>query len=271
MWRAIARKEVRGLTGTRLGKYGIAAVALVFLGAGYLLPTAMPEPTTADYAAYLRGVLGVVLPLFGLLLGYRAVVAERAAGRLALLLSLPHSRRAVVVAKFLGRGAVLAATVTAGALGGAALVNYPFGSFEVGTFAVYLVLTLLYGLAFVAVGVALSTLTASTRLATAGAFGVFFAFAVAWSLLPGPLFLGLEYLGWATDRLPDWALFLHGAEPGMLYRRLLDAFVADVNTGPYLGPDAPWYLGGPAAAVLLVAWVVAPVAGGYLRFRVTDL
>lgn len=271
VWPTVARREVRGLVRTRTARGGVALVALVFVLGGYVLPTSVRDPTVVDYDALLRGVVAFAVPLFGLLAGYRAIVAERAAGRLALLLSLPHSRAGVVLGTFVGRGCVLVGTLAAGVLGGAALVAYPFGTVEPGRLAVYLGATLLFGLAYLAVGLGLSTLTASPRRATVLTFGVFVLSVVAWPQLPRLVLLGLDYLNLASDGLPDWALFVHGAEPGMLYRRVLDAFVAGVERGSYLGPDAAWYLRGGPAAVLLVGWVVAPTVGGYLRFRGTDL
>lgn len=272
-WMVIARKEVRGLTGTRSAKLGVAFVALVFLLGGYVVPTSTPEPTVADLDGLLRGILLFLVPLFGLLLGYRAVVAERVTGRLVLSLSFPHSRADVVVGKAVGRGTVLVGTLTAGVLGGAALVAYPFGSVSLDTVGLYLGATLLFGLAFLAIGLGISTVTASLRRATVLTFGVFFLAVVAWPALDAFLLDGLQYVDLAGDELPAWARFVHGAEPGMLYRRVLDSFVSTnrLRSGAYLGTAEPWFLRGGTAVLLLVGWTVLPVLAGYLRFRRTDL
>lgn len=272
-WRAIARKEVRTLTGARSVRVGVALVALSFLVGGYLVPTTTPDPTLTDLDGFLRGVVLVLVPLFGLLLGYRAVVAERVTGRLTLSLSFPHSRADAVVGKAVGRGAVLVGTLTGGVLGAAALVAYPFGTVALDTLAVYLGATLLFGLAFLAIGLGLSTVTASLRRATVLTFGVFFLAVVAWPQLDGLLLDGLQYLGAAEDELPTWARFVYGAEPGMLYRRVLDTFVSTnrLRSGAYLGTAEPVLLRGGTAVVVLVAWTLLPVVAGYLRFRGTDL
>ncbi|WP_435361531.1 ABC transporter permease subunit [Haloarchaeobius sp. DFWS5] len=270
-WQAITRKEIRGLWTPRGSRTGLLFVALTFVLGGYILPTAIQDPTTTDYTGYMTGVTTLLLPLLGLLLGYKTIVSERASGRMALLLSLPHSRKGAMLGKFVGRSAILAAVVGVGSLVGSALVAYPFGSFEVGVFIGYFLLTLLFGIVFLSVGMAISTLTTSNSLATAGTFGVFFLLVVIWDQLRIPLQFALDYLGWLDQGLPDWALFLHGTNPTMLYQRVLGEFFAGTEVGPYLGPDAAWYLGGWPALVLLVVWAVAPVALGYLRFQGTDL
>lgn len=275
-WTTIARKEVRSLFTSRTPKIGVGLVTLVFLLGGYIVPTTVQNPavmdvTIGDYDQFLRGIVVFLIPLFGLLLGYRAVVGERVGGQLALVLSFPHSRADVVLGKALGRGLVLVATITAGTLGAAALVEYPFGTVSLDMLAIFLGATVLYGIVFLTIGIGLSTITVSMRRATILTFGVFFLSAVAWPQLDGYFLDALQYVNLAGDTLPDWARFVYGAEPTLLYQRVMDAFVADVHAGAYLGPSAPWYLGGGTAAVLLVAWALLPALGGYLRFRRTDL
>jgi len=270
-WRTIAKKDVREVTDSRTVTWGLAFLVFVFFVGGYVLPLNVDDPTTADLPTYMADAVGLLVPLFGLLLGYNAIVEERASGQMTLLLALPHSRLDVVVGKLVGRGAALVAALGGGILLAAALVVYPFGSLDPLALAGYLLATLLFGVAFLGIGIAISTLTASKQTATAGAFGVFFLFVVLWPQLPDILALVLEELGLADGGLPDWALFLHGLEPGMCYERVLEGFWADDPSGAAVGPDAPWYLGEWVALGLLGAWSSGPIAAGYLRFAGTDL
>ena len=272
-WRSVARKEIRGLIGNRTAKIGIGLVMLVFVLGGYIVPTNVSDPTIADYDEFLRGIVSFLVPLFGLLLGYRAVVGERATGRLTLMLSFPYSRADVVVGKVVGRGIILVGTIAIGILGGAWLVAYPFGTVALDTLASYVGATALFGVVFLAIGVGLSTLTSSLRRATVFTFGTFFLSAVAWPQLDGYFLQALEYLNLASDELPDWAVFVHGVEPGLLYIRVLNTFVTpnQLQSGAALGSSGPWYMGGSVAVVLLFGWALTPIVGGYLQFQGTDL
>lgn len=271
-WRPIARRELSGLLAGRTTKLGLAFVAFVFVGGGYAAGTPGSNATVATYANLLSGVAPFVVGGLGLLAGYRSVVGDRAAGRLTLVLTLPHARSDVLIGKLLARGATVAATLAGGILVGGWLVEYPFGSVDLGLLAAYLAATVALGLALFGIGTALSTLTVSPRRATVGAFAVLVA-VTFWGQLRIPFLLVLDYFGLATPAggLPDWALFVHGAEPTAVYGRVVDAFVVGVERGPYLGPDASWYLGGAVAAALLVGWATLPLVAGYLRFRGTDL
>jgi len=270
-WRTIAKKDARAVLDSRTFRWFLAIVAIAFVFGGYMLPLSVEAPTTSDLPSSMTDAVTLLLPLLGIMLGYKAIVGERTSGRLNLLLSLPHSRRDVVVGKLVGRGGLLAAAVSVGIVLGALLVYYPFGTLEPLVLASYLLVTVCFGLAFVGIALAISTLTTSEHLATAGAFGTFFVLVVVWPQLQ-PLFsVALERVGLASGGLPEWALFVHGATPGLLYERVVEGFYGGASDGPYLGPDAAWYLGEWVALALLIAWAIVPITLGYLRFQSTDL
>lgn len=274
-WQAIASKDYFEAKTSRLVRYLIYLFVAVCLLGGYVFPvTTTGEVTTDRFAGFMTGSIGLLLPLVGLLLSYNAIVGERESGQLALLLSLPHDRKQVVFGKLFGRGLLLAFAVIVGLVGAFGLVVYPFGSISVAAtvnYVLYILLTLLFGLIFFGLGLALSTFTTSKQLATLSAFGVFFVFVVIWDLVGEGLRFGLEQLGLASGTLPDWALFVHGSEPGMLYDRIIAGFFENSASGPYLGPDAPWYLNEWVALVLFVLWAIVPLSIGYRRFEGTDL
>ena len=270
-WAAIARKDTREVWDSRLLRYLLYLVVLVYVLAAYVYPIGRPSVTTTGFTEFATGPVGLIVPLVAVLIGYNAVVGERATGRLALALSLPHDRRGIVLGKLLGRGGVLVAGLLVGLVGAAALVVYPFGSLESLRYLGYAGVTVLFGLAFFAIAVGLSMATTSKGLATAAALGVFFLFVVVWDLVRTGLRVLLDQLGVAGSELPVWAQFLHGAEPGQLYERIVAGLIADEQTGPYLGADAPWYLGEWVALGLLCLWIVGPLVIGYRQFARTDL
>jgi ABC-2 type transport system permease protein len=271
-WRPIARRELVGLLNGRLRKAGFGLVAFVLTAGGYVAGSPGTESSMAEYARTLADITPFLVTGLGLLVGYRAIVADRAAGRLALVLTLPHSRLDVLAGKTIARGSVLVAVLTVGVLTGAWLVEYPYGAVAVGPLVAYLTAVLLLGAATFGLGLTVSTLTTSPRRATVGAFAVLVA-AAFWGALRAPLFVALQRVGLLTPdgSLPDWALFAHGLEPTTVFARVVDAFVIGRDTGAYLGPDAPWYLGGETAVALLVGWAIVPAFVGYRRFRGTDL
>lgn len=274
-WRVIARKDYAESRDSRLVRYLLYLLVAVLLFRGYLFPVLTTGEVTLERSAgFAFFAVELLVPLLAILLGYNAIVGERESGRLALLLSLPHTRRDVVVGKLVGRGAVLVVGVVAGLVGAGALVVYPFGELSGSSalaYAAYVLLTLGFAAVFFGIGLAISTFTASKRLATMAGFGVFFVFVIVWDSLRDGLSFALERAGLVDGGLPDPLLFVHGLEPTTLYERIVAGFFESSSTGPYLGPDASWYLGAEVALVAFLVWMVVPLAVGYRRFEVTDL
>lgn len=274
-WQVIARKDYVESKDSRLVRYLLYFLAAAILLGGYIFPVATSGNVTLErFTGFMTGTIGLLVPLLGILLGYNAIVGERESGRLSLLLSLPHTRRDIVVGKLVGRGSFLALGIVAGLLGAGALVIYPFGSISVAsgaTYLAYILLTLLFGAIFFNIALAISTFTTSKQFATMVAFGVFFLFVIVWDGIQEGTAFALDRAGLIDGTLPDWLLFVFGVEPGRLYDRIIQGFFENDGTGPYLGPDAPFYLGEWVALVLFLLWVVVPLAIGYRRFEVTDL
>ena len=270
-WAAIARKDAREVRDSRLLRYLLYLVVIVYAIAAYAYPVGRDPATTSEFAGFATNSVGLIVPLAAILIGYNAVVGERATGQLALTLSLPQSRRTVLVGKLIGRGGTLAAALVVGLVVAAGLVVYPFGQLEPLSYVGYAVVTLLLGGAYFAIAVGCSLVTASKQLATAAALGVFFLFVVVWDFLDDGLRVLFDQFGSASGDLPAWALFLHGAAPGQLYDRTVSGLFVGRETGAYLGPDTPWYLGEWAALGVLGLWAVVPIVIGYWQFRRVDL
>ncbi len=274
-WQPVARKDYLEAVDSRVIRYLTYLFVIACLIGAYIFPvTTTGEVTTNRFAGFMSTAIGLLLPLVGLLLGYNAIVGERSSGRLNLLLSLPHTRKDVVIGKIVGRGLFLAAAVIVGLVGAAALVIYPFGSFGIGPavdYVVYIGLTLLFGGIFFGIGLTLSTMTASKQIATLSAFGVFFIFVVIWDAVAPAMLFALERIGLADGELPTWAIFIYEIQPVLLYERIIAVFFEEQSTEQYLGTEASWYLSEWIAIVLFLLWVVLPLALGYRRFNRGDL
>jgi len=270
-WNAIARKDVRDAARSRSVWALLALFLVLFLGLTY----AVSRVGDADFDAFLETAVitvSLLVPLVAVVLGYKAVISERESGSLALLLSLPHSRRDVVIGKFLGRSVVLVVPVVVGTVAAGVLAAVLFGSFEPGSFLLFVGLTALLGLAFLGVGVGLSMSTTAQRRVTAGAFGAYLLFVVLWSDLVSLLVLILfRFQQSAVLDPPDWAVLLELATPTTAFEFLAAELLGTAAGVPTTGSSEPWFVEPWVALVLLVGWIVAPLLVGYWRFETTDL
>ncbi|QSG08011.1 ABC transporter permease [Halapricum desulfuricans] len=109
--------------------------------------------------------VALVVPLIALVAAYLSIAGERESGSIKFTLGAPVDRSAVVLGKLLSRsGVVLAGLGVSFVIGtGIAQVLVPEMTFEYADYAIFIGVTLLYALAYVAVAVAISAATVSGR------------------------------------------------------------------------------------------------------------
>lgn len=278
-WQTVARKDLREATSPRVVRLLAGLFVLVSIGAAYALPVlgsgganAGLSASSAEFASLVAAwpPITILFPLLAILLGYKAVAAERESGTLVLLLALPHSRRDVFAGKYAGRTTVLAVTVAAAFAFAGWLVAYPYGSVSLVEHLLLAGLTFLLGTAFLGIALALSVLSRTELRATLSAVGVFVLFAVLWELLRAGGRELLTEAGLIDGEFADPVLFVYSLEPTTLYSRVVEVFLGD-GTDPVFGPSGPWYGSEWLALALFVAWVLVPPALAFWRFEGVEL
>lgn len=266
-WTLVARHDGSQLVGERSVKLLLGLLAFVIVLAGYVYPVwGTPPFTTARFGGFVVSWLTTLVPLVGLLIGYNAVVSDRESGAIRLSLSLPHSRRDLLVGTFCSRAGVVAATIVAALVVAGALVVYPFGELVLWRFLLFVPLTVAYGAAWTGLGIAVSFAVTTQRRALVTAFALFFLFALVWDPAAQLLEIGLHTVGLVDGALPGPLQFVVGLEPGNVFERVTTGFV-----DPSASVDGPWYLGPWVALGLLACWVVVPAELAFRRFAESDL
>lgn len=288
---AVLRKDFRDSVRSRsiwitVGVFSLFAGLLTFAYTNYFQPPALqsggtPEQYTVGLALLFSGQIlpgigpvPLVVPIIGLLLGHKAIVGERETGQLKFLLGLPHSRADVVFGKLLGRAAVAGVAVVVGFLV-AALLLVQGGGLAPGVFLGLVAVTLLFALAYVAVGIGISAGVSSGSSASVLLVAAFALFQVGW----GGIFTIVRSVHYQESTPPDWFAFLRSIGPGNAYNGALNAAltaaggnVDELLRGGRAGPTSePFFLADWFGIVVLALWVVAPLAIGYVLFERADL
>ncbi|WP_126664189.1 ABC transporter permease [Haloterrigena salifodinae] len=298
--RAVAKKDFQDAVRSWLF-WGLSVfffLLLVGVTGGISYFGAEVSPTQAETTGALVSLVSqmtkVIIPLIALVLGWKAIAGERETGSIKVLLSLPHSRKDVLLGKLLGRAAVLSLSLIVGFVLAAVAVAAILGSFDVVEYAGLLAMAILYGLAYTSIAVSLSSMTKSTTVAGAAVFGVFLLFYGVWNFLLQIInFLvsrgtinGVEYTRTfempngateqiTTQRAPDWALFIDSLDPGNAFANAL-SIISDTVTGTtypgYYFPDGmPFFLEDWFSFIILLLWIVVPLAVALWRFDRVDL
>ncbi|SHE34171.1 Cu-processing system permease protein [Modicisalibacter ilicicola DSM 19980] len=206
-----------------------------------------------------------LIPLIALLLAYDAIVGEQEAGTLLLLLTYPLSRSALLLGKFLGHGLILGVATTLGfgiagvaiALGGNGI---DMGELA-GSIALLILSSVLLGWVFIAFAYLISVWVVEKARAAGLALIVWFLFVLVFDLALLALLVGAQHGG-------DWLPYLLLLNPTDCFRliNLAGLEAAQAYSGlTALARDSAfqpeWLL------LILLGWIVVPLALALLRFR----
>jgi ABC-2 type transport system permease protein len=272
---AVAKKDFQDAVRSR----ALWGVSVVFLLVALVTTYAYVEFTGAltggtgsgfGLSTFLAGIAGLFVSITAILVAYKALAGERESGSVKLLLGLPHTRTDVVLGKVIGRSGVLMLPIlVAFALAGiyASLNLEQFGVLEYG---VFVFLTLVLALAYVCIVVGISASTGSTSRASALAIGFFLLFELIWDAVSMGIAFVLNGFALPTTT-PDWMFAVNQIPPSSAYTTGLYALIPDaMGTIPGSQFDAfyatPWL-----GVVVLVFWMVVPLAIGLQQFNRADL
>ena len=261
---AIRSKAIIGLTALFVLLVGGLAFAYGFFES---FGRGMGEGSSG-FIVFLQGTGSFFVSIVALLVGYKAIAGERESGTMAFLLGLPHSRRDVVVGKVLGRSGVLVVALAAGFLIAALLLVGLGESVAAVEYLLFTLLTMGYAMTFVTVAVALSSMTASSSRAAAGAIG-FWVFNQFWGALALIALVVANGLSLPDAPFPDWYHALAGLGPGAAYGNAAGYFLPEELTAQVqgqLGGLPEWY-----GLVVIVAWLALALGVGLYRFERLDL
>lgn len=282
-WQAIAKKDFQDSARSKVLWGIIVLFTLLIGGVAYLVLNAGLGGADQQIAeALVTGVFGLIvlffIPVTGLFISIKSVVRERDSGTINLLLSLPHTRGEMIFGKFLGRAAVMTATIVVGFIPalGLLLVRTELSP---GVLFAFLVVTILFGLMFVGIGVGFSALFNSETQGTVGGIVIFFGLYL-WQTVTGLL------LGLVDVSLPEFAtrfgltqmfqdMFGSLSPSGRGFgapSSVTSSTRATGNGFEIVYPDAAaFYMQNWFVFIILAAWIVVPLAIGYARFSKIDL
>jgi len=278
-WTHVASKDFHDAIRSRM--LWVVTGLLVLLTAGTsaiprLIHEDGPEPEFTQGIEMLYLTVGLLVPIIGLVVGYRAVVGERESGSIRTLLGLPNSRLDVIVGKTVGRVAVMTVATVAGILAGTVVLLALYDGFDIVDYAAVGLHVLLGAVLFVVLAIVISASVASSAKAAAAIFGVYVGVFTFWEYLPDAVYWAVEGTLPGGGTPPAWYVFLGQLNPGQALDELLlvpldvfaDAPYVTVQPAAERVPgDAPFYLESWFAAVVFLAWIAVPLAIGYVRFR----
>jgi len=185
----------------------------------------------------------ILLPIIAIFVGYAAISKERTSGSLKLLLSLPNTRRDVLIGKVVGRCAVLGVPLVASLAFTALFIVLSSITFKPELFALFSLFSVLYALVFVAITVSISGAFSKSSFSGIANFVVYMYTTFAWNLsvnsfadiLTNGISIGSIDTGPLIGGAVRWhiVLFLKIANPNQAYKTLVNSML-NTGDGPQL-------------------------------------
>jgi ABC-2 type transport system permease protein len=260
----VARKDIADAGRSRALWAVTLLVVLATAGVTGLITVSTDEPATQVFNLAFQLAIAT-LPIVALVLAKGAITGERESGSLRVLLSLPPSRRDVLVGKLAGRTALMLVATLVGGVATALVVVTTLGT-GLGLVVPFVGLLGLMSVAFVGLGVGLSASSASDDRATAAAVGAYMMLVVLWNLLHSGIRAGAAAVGLIEiDAQPAWLEFVGLLPPNRAAVAAFDAVLG--GRFPAADPLASvWF-----PVLIMFAWLAVPATVGYLRFRDADI
>ncbi|MFA9416982.1 ABC transporter permease subunit [Natrinema sp. HArc-T2] len=268
---AVAKKDFLDVRRAKLVWF-VGALYIVFMALlVFVAQDGRSDPNILNALWNLTAVGAMFIPLIALVTAYLAIAGERESGAIKYMLSIPNARRDVVLGKFLTRTTVVSASIIVAFLIGGALTLLWYPDPKLDVFGIMTALTILYALTYVAVAIGISAATASRSRAMGGSIAFFFLTNVLNVL--GPLQLAIDYVA------NDLAGLEISANQIMFVQSVVSPTAAYVNATGLAFPDGfnsipqelPWFLQGETMLVILLGWLVVPLALGIWQFERVDL
>ena len=235
-WYPVAKKEFRDAIRSK----GLWVLSFLFT-ALFLLPAGralfLGENIRRDVAevgmqffissAYLN-IVTLLVPIVVIFAAYAAVSEERVSGSLKVLLSLPFSRRDVIIGKVIGRSAVVGVPLLlAIGLTGVFFALSQF-QFKFDVFAWFTLFTVAFTLVMVAFVVSISGAMSTNLRSLAGSGIVYFYLSFGWNSLAN--WIGgvlADYLGMTGALRWNVVLFVKLLSPTQAYKTLTNSMLGE--------------------------------------------
>ena len=236
----------------------------------------MSDPVTGNLDAIallnsMRQPALFLIPLVALVVGYKAIAGERESGSIRLLLSLPNSRRDVLLGKVIGQTAVVSVAILSG-YGVAALIAFlTYDSFSFSVFVIYTLLSILYALVCISIAISVSASTRSLEWAIIGAGAVYLIFIFFWDTVWAVLTVVFVDNPAKPATHPDWLVALGYMNPSTAFAQATRAVLPmtrEITAFPLLHTTfwADWY-----GFIVLGLWILIPISLSYISFSRTDI
>ncbi len=226
-----------------------------------------------DTVGTVMSISVILIPIIAIMLGYSTIAGEAESGSLYVVLSYPVKRSEVLLGKFIGLGFVIVVSCIIGFGAAGVIIAATVGTASGLGFLIFIGLTILIGLLYLALTIMASAYC--KRKVTALASGIIIFF---WAMIYGMIIMGI-YLGTGGSmddffsgniEFPDWLWRSIVLSPGDMYQMsAMQAFGINQMFGFTI--DVPEYMSLEFLVGVMLIWTIVPMILAYIFFERRDI
>ncbi|MEE9237244.1 MAG: ABC transporter permease subunit [Thermoplasmata archaeon] len=228
----------------------------------------------SDTVTGMVGIEVFIVPILGLMLSYAAVVGEKEKGSILLLLSMPITRLETILGKFLGLASVMMAAILSGLGIAGAIIMVTAGTEGWENYLLFILGSMVFALAFLSVGLLLSTITKRRSTAMGLAVFIWFFFALIFDLVLIGIYVAtggsLSFQPGQQPMLPNWYYAVASTNPVDAFQFFtMRAFGITQTFGAPI--NLPSFVTLSTSALSILLWAAIPLGIALWRFQRQDI
>lgn len=248
----------------------VIAIGLLFVGlnllisvlGGFNIGLGYETESLETFVQEAQGILSVFIPIAALVMSHKTIAEEVESKSISLLLTSGLKRIDVSIGKFLGQVAVLSTIILGGLVGSGIILGSAVGFGDIGLYTGFILMSLAFGGAWIALGMLMSSIVSTSSRALAGGVFLWFFFNAIFQLvLSGALYIAEG--GITAEAAPGWYYAGTLFNPSRVYGNLVGTLTFMENL--------PSWMNAPLLSISLLIWILVPLGIGMWYLDRRDL
>ena len=237
----------------------------------------------AGTMSIMSGLVKYLISIIALILGYSAIIGEIEKGSMNSLISLPTTRREILIGKIIGLGSVITLSILVGFGIAGIIIGLNVENVNYGEYLFFIISSIFMGLIFLVIGLLLSIILKKRSTAMGAAIFVWVLFAIIWIFIVGAIIIASGTIQIDAESPDDVEIGLPDAYWASNFFNPLESYGAFVNLNigsvsssqdssfEMLGIAAPDYYNSTNMLISMFAWFFVPLGLAFWRFEKRDI
>jgi len=212
----------------------------------------------------------ILIPILALMLGYATITGEIEKGSMSALLTLPTTRREIVLGKLIGLSSVIMLAIVLGYGSAGLFISFLFNDANLVQYGAFIVASVLIGIVFASLSLLLSVFFTKRSTAIGAAIFFWFFLTMMFDLLVNGIIATIVDVETLSQGTPDLYFILNSLNPLYAYTTAIRMTTNTTNTYIQFS-DYPSFFSAGLMVFILFLWMAIYLVIALLIFEKRDI